>query len=420
MRRFLASLLPQSDAPCALAAFYVLFIYFLCSQYILTASFPYNLGFYGLLLPSFLIACWRTPDIYRRLPRSVGTYGLLAFFLYIFLHAAIVAHTGSDVRTFYYTLCTGLFVAMALACFHPRAAVYGEVALRSLMLTAAVTAFLSLVVYAWQGEYGRLIPIGRAHNPIPGSSLQAIGALIALWYGCRRDMTLRFRLVCLLSVVIIGIMLYFAQSRGPILAFLAACMVALFVLRQWRLLSILLAAGLALVADYAYFGLHGHSMLGLDGLHHCAGELFEARNSFRLPIWQKALHLTLEQPFLGHGLHARFSLKGAEGAVNPHNLFLGTAYYTGLPGLLLLLLPLGAALITSLRQRRDPYHALCLVLLVHGIAAVMTNFGQPVKSPFPLWTIYWLPIAMALARPVQKASVGQAYSPGSPSVASTI
>jgi O-antigen ligase len=92
-------------------------------------------------------------------------------------------------------------------------------------------------------------------------------------------------------------------------------------------------------------------------------------------------------------------MEGIPGAVNPHNLFLSTLYYYGILGLSLLLVPLFSAFVVCLKQRHSPYHQLCLILVVHAVVATFTNYGQVVQSPSPLWTIYWLPIAMALARP---------------------
>jgi O-antigen ligase len=202
-------------------------------------------------------------------------------------------------------------------------------------------------------------------------------------------------------------------QRGPLLGLVAASGVAMVLLCRLRYIAGAGMGALVVGLDYATFHTNGISLLHLDAIYGAITHFLTQRDSIRLIIWQHAFELIGQHPWRGYGLQAKFVMEGLPGAVNPHNLFISTLYYLGIGGLGLLLMPLAMAFVVSLNHRRNPYHQLCLILLVHAVVATFTNYGQVVKAPYALWTIYWLPIAMALARntlkpDTQKLSVGHA------------
>lgn len=370
-----------------------------------TGTFLYNLGFYGLLLPVFL---WLIVHERATIQRdyNVGTLSLMVFFAFVALHGVLWQPSEQPLsKTLLDTLWNALFVTMAYQCFRLRA-MSDTLLPKALMVTTIIFACVSMTRY---GEYAAILAsgeipthswmIGRAHNPIPIGSLYAMAALMSVWLMFQASPNSLWKSAAALCMVLTLIVILMSSQRGPLLALFIAGGVALIVLKKWRLLALSMLPMVVVAADYYYYTNHGASALHLDALHATIHHYFTGRDSFRLAIWHKALELASLRPWQGYGLQAKFTLTGAEGAVNPHNLYLSTLYYLGIPGLGLLLVPLATAFVYAWRGRHTPYHQLCLILLVHAVAATFTNYGQVVKAPAPLWTIYWLPIVMAIARP---------------------
>jgi O-antigen ligase len=405
---FLRPLLGATDTarlPRSTWCFALLFVYFLCSQILTNATAIYNIGYYGLVLPSFLYAAIKHPSRIRQIPCSVGAVGIAVFLVFVALHAVIGQFPDQSLsKTLLGALFTGIFVLMSMSFFNARD-IDSLALLRCFLLTVIVMAPISYVLFRIHPTTYSLLPIGRAHNPIPIGNLYAMAALIATWLFFQPRTSMRWKLTALYGIATVILTILATTQRGPLLALFVGGAAGLLIMRQWKWLA--LGGGLALIlgADFYYYTTHGHSLLQLDTAHAAITFYFTQRDSLRLDIWQQALAYIAERPWLGYGMQAKFYLEGVPGAVNPHNVFISTLYYTGIVGLGLLLLPLIAAFTFALRAWRSPYHQLCLMLLVHAVVATSTNYGQVANAAAPLWTIYWMPIAMALARaPTRQAS----------------
>lgn len=413
LTRFIALILGRTDTqrlPRPKLVFACLFFYFLASQLMTSSTFIYHVGFYGLLLPSFLYALAKDRALLAQIPYNVGTLGLVMFHLFVAAQSVIGGYADPSLaKSLFEVLLSLLFVLMALAIFADRR-IDSLTLLRSFMLTVTLFAPLSILWDALDPTSDRLLPIGRAHNPIPIDNLYAIGALIGVWMFFQAGTSRRWKLLAVLCLMLCILVTLLTTQRGPLLALAAAGLAALMLLRQWR--PVLLAAGAVAIlgTDFYYYHTHGGSLLHLERVHAAITHFLFARDSSRLAIWQQAFAYIAAAPWQGHGLQATFVIDGLPEAVNPHNGFISALYYHGVAGFALFLIPLIAAFVYAFRGRSAPYHQLCLILLVHAVVAISTNYGQMVKAPSPLWTIYWLPVAMALARPVsrQKLSVGQA------------
>lgn len=406
---FRQQLLPLMSDPTAVPTsnanliFVAGFFYFLCSQLLTNSTFIYQLGFYGVLVTSFLYIAFKQRSSLPPIPYHVGTLSLLVFFIFAVAHTVLGAFPDQPIlKALKEIILNGMYLYMALTVF-TRRSIDSPALLNSLVFTTVMMIPVSYVFYI-QGpaETMHFLPIGRAHNAIPIGSLYAFAALIGFWQYFQPGTTARLKIVCGLCYVLTVLAIIATTQRGPLLALVMGTGTGILLLCRLRYSLIAGTIALALVGDYLLYFTHGAGILPLDSAYALITHFFTQRDSTRLVIWQHAFTLILDAPWLGHGLHAKFAVEGISGAVNPHNLYLSTLYYYGIVGLGLLLVPLLSAFVVSAKQCRDPYHRLCLILLIHAVAATLTNYGQVVQSPSPLWTIYWLPIAMALARPREK------------------
>ena len=379
----------------AFTCFFAAYAYFLASHFMCNSGFIYALGVYGLVLPSLLYLLVTDPLIRQeRVPHNTGVWLLLVFLGYVTLHAVLVHFPDqSIVQTLRNVGATLLFLTASFI-FFSRPSVQPMKILQLLVPIALVCGLISIF---WFSNIDRLIPIGRLHSSISGPNAYTIPALIAGYLLIQRTTDSRWKLCSVAMLVVIAALIIFSKSRGPLLATLISFGLLLLLSRRWKTLRYGLILGAAIMCDYVYYKIFGTSLLhDSSGIVLLNTRIFENRSSYRLVIWQDTLDYIRLQPWLGYGMQSQFYTPSVPTAVNPHNLFLGTAYYIGIPGFVLFMAPLGAAITAMVRRLDVPENKLYLVLMVHGVAATFTDTGQPIKSD--LWLIYWLPIMLALAQ----------------------
>ncbi len=129
--------------------------------------------------------------------------------------------------------------------------------------------------------------------------------------------------------------------------------------------------------------------------------IIERASGYRLELWQLSLERIIEKPVFGYGIRHKFISNVPDGH-SPHNLFLSTAYYFGLPTLIIFC----GLLLQGVRNVRkafifntydSQYLKLVILLYIHAVLSVLTDHGQLVRGNTPLWIIFWMPVCMSLA-----------------------
>ena len=80
--------------------------------------------------------------------------------------------------------------------------------------------------------------------------------------------------------------------------------------------------------------------------------------------------------------------------IHPHSVYMGTLFYGGIIGLLILL----AALFSDLCQSFNPLgHRRNLALasmILYGALAIVSNGNMLIHHPQPFWLFLWFPVAL--------------------------
>lgn len=389
-----------------LALFTAWFTYFIASQYFIESSFLYRAGFYVTVL--VFIALWiRWPGQVHAIPRHFGARSLATLGLFIIFHALVISQGEGASKTLRDLATNGVFVLMCLTMFCQDDAVWDRF-IRVFLVVVAASAVISLLRYCMTANLllERLSPIGRHANPLLGANMHGFALMMALAVVFRPHQPRWLYGVAATLLVLVPVLTFLSQSRGPMLAQIIGVGLACIVFRRYRLLALLVLAALLGAGALLYARFNPGVWPMLEALQAKIEFMLVARDSMRLQIWQYTLGMIEQRPWTGYGLRNIFFMESAPTVVNPHNIFLSAAYYTGWPGLVMLLAPLAASFVYAWRDH-SWYGRLCLLLLVHGVVALFTDGAHPIKSPAPMWTLYWLPLAMAMTRP-QKVSVGQA------------
>jgi O-Antigen ligase len=199
----------------------------------------------------------------------------------------------------------------------------------------------------------------------------------------------------------IGLLILLTQSRGPIGTYAICLAFSFLAFPRLRPLAARMAFVLG-IACLLLMLLYGLSAAVEAGIAFVDGMVTRG-DSYRVELWTMTVQEILTSPLSGHGIAARLS---DPVAYAPHNLFLATAYYFGVPALVLLVVALVslAAQVARSRSADNQLAVLAGILLMHAVLSVLTDHGAFIKGPSPLWMIFWLPVAMAIATTTRLSS----------------
>jgi len=180
-------------------------------------------------------------------------------------------------------------------------------------------------------------------------------------------------------------------SRTPLVATLVCIGLGLVLRRQWRLLA-MFGVGMALIGG-----------LLLDG--DAARQALGRGDSYRFDIWHNYALRIAEAPWLGEGLltdettQVTPSEPAAESItfLHPHNVYLATTLYGGLPALAMLLVMIALALRQGWRgaMRGGP---VWLLVLLFALLCMMTDGDRLLNAPRAIWFYFWLPVGVLIAQ----------------------
>lgn len=383
--------------------FFWAYVAFVLAQYPISSSLPGKLTFYGGFLPLLIVFGLKNRDALLRVVKAPLMLGFLALFGFVVLHALFLAPERAGLaKTFNNTVQTAAFVVGSAVFFACAGEDFIRRFLRLFALVAGACAAVSIGLFwyhydpavnitAYAESTPRLSPIGRTTHQILGALVYGIAGIAAVYL---QSVTPGRRGKALYVAVtgVIGVMIALTQSRMPMLAYglcvaLAYALLLRISARQW---AFALAGVLAVLVALA----------AIPAVHERMGDYVESvmarKDSFRMELWNITVEGIAERPLAGNGMAAKLDHPLAS---MPHNLYLATAFYLGLPAALAfmgLLLATGVAALRMLCARSES-GVLAAVLFLHGLLSGLTDHGHLVKSPGPVWLIFWLPITFVIA-----------------------
>ena len=367
---------------------------FLAGFFLLPSSKSLNNVYYALVLaPALLLlrgADWRW--------LATSTLWRLAMLLLVYLTLSGLWSAEFRLQNWLHEAKALPYLAVylaVLACVCARRPEYWERLLRATALAATVGTVASAVLFYGKAPWGaRLEYYGAVYQPIAAATAAGSCLLLVLLHilpaaqgRARRGLWLICALVLLGGVVLTG-------SRTPLAAVVVCAGLGLALRRQWRLLGAT-ALGAALVV--------GGLLASGDG----ARQALARGDSYRLAIWQHFATRVAAHPWLGEGLLNDDTVRLAAPAesnaltiLHPHNAYLATALYGGLPALALLLGLVGLALRQGwqLAARGEP---VWLLMLLFALLCMLTDGDRLLHAPRAIWFYFWLPIGVLIGRQAQ-------------------
>jgi O-antigen ligase len=378
--------------------FFWVFGFFILVQYLVSAPFVTTFSFYALVLP--LLACFIYVNRAQFLFREPIVLGFLLLFTFIVVHVAIFSE-GPKGKWILAGFSTALFFFSSVCFFSFVDRRFFDRFLLLVVCCAAAGSAFSVGRYVLHDHvlYPRLLPIGRADHEILGALVYGLAGITCL-YLWQRTAKWYWHSMLVVIVLLIGIMILLTQSRTPIAVygFCISAGLLLFSKKPIRVLGLVAIASLG----FAIFLLFNPS-LQLP-LKHIFVSLLERGDSYRLFLWQQAIEKIQQHPWFGNGMQTRLiSPIGSPSAYNPHNIYLATALYLGIPCALVFIFLIGWCVYFSLQAilARRKKGILAALFLCQGLLSGITDHAQLVKVPGPLWLIFWLPIGFVIGEHVR-------------------
>ncbi|TNF81651.1 polymerase [Pseudomonas sp. ICMP22404] len=358
------------------------FLLLLCALFFVPGRSQHHKLFYGLFsIPALIALCLR-PSMLKELAREPIFVALVVFVSW----ALISLSWGPEIDSIGRPIKTVLHTLLLFAGCHLLVRYRGDL-LHPLLFGAATIALVAslynLYMFARIYEPGmRLIGSGALDNPLLSSHLY--GFFCVYWISL--GMLWRNRQILWLSVPATLVMLAAVAatgSRTPLVA-LTAAIIWIGIL-CWNRRSMALFGLLALGAIIA--SVWFNSMI------------FARGDSFRLEIWQIALQMIAQHPWIGHGYGADFEVDPGLGYMlsEPHNFALGVLYYVGIVGLVPWIFFQAWGLLSSWRYRNHPLFIVASTWLVYGMSAALTEGGGILSRPKEHWFLLWIPLALIAA-----------------------
>ena len=245
---------------------------------------------------------------------------------------------------------------------------------------SALSATISIYMWYAHNPWGSsLFGFFRATHPILSDWVYGIPILIAM-HGL---MTHSFSKKTLLrSMLAIPSLMYIllTQSRGPVVALVAAIFLLLLYYRNLRALGILLL------------------LLAVIGFDHTLVTRSFDTVFFRQAIWKTVFSTSLEHPLLGHGYMAKLRVETINQVFShAHNVYLEIFYLGGVVGFLLQSLLIIFALVRAWQHRESRIMNIITAIFIFGLLCLTTDGDRLVENPRELWINFWLPLFAIMA-----------------------
>ncbi|MGK2942639.1 MAG: O-antigen ligase family protein [Immundisolibacter sp.] len=289
-----------------------------------------------------------------------------------------------------------------LACICVRRRAGWECVVRVFVLAAVVGTLVSVTLFyrtvSWPARleyYGAVYNPNEAATLVGGCLILVLFQILPTAHGAwRQAVWLAAALVLMIGIVLTG-------SRSPLAATMVCVGLGLALMRKWRLLGLAavvlgLTISILLASGYDY------------------REALARGDSYRTAIWRQCAARIAERPWLGEGILTDDSTQvGSKvnrglslSMAHPHNVYLATTLYGGLPALAILI----TLVILALRQGIAVAHRgepAWLLMLIVGLLCMLTDGDRLLHAPRGIWFYFWMPVGVLVAGEAQAAALAR-------------
>lgn len=201
-------------------------------------------------------------------------------------------------------------------------------------------------------------------------------------------------LYLLFPVLLITLLL--TQSRGPLIAFIAAFVLLFIINPSYKSKHIFY--GVAIVSVII-------ALVFLTNFHHIFINRLDSsyQQSFiRFGIWKNAVEIASEKPFFGWGYDKNLVFVNSVGQniSTTHTIYLSSFLKGGVVGFTLLMSVIAFGLV-QLRKHIRVQHKTEASIFIFSLIYYMTQGMFIIGNPQEFWFLFWFPLAIVLSQPIK-------------------
>lgn len=202
-------------------------------------------------------------------------------------------------------------------------------------------------------------------------------------------------LYLLMPVLLISLLL--TQSRGPLIAFLAAFVLLFIVNPAYSIKNALFGIAIIAAVILAVF-MTKFSNVFIDRF-----ETLYQQSFIRFGIWHNAFETAMQKPIWGWGYDKSLAFVNSIGQniSTTHTIYLASFLKGGVVGLLLFISMIGYGLLQSfkhLKENQKTEVSIFIFSLIYYLSQGMFIIGNPQE----FWFLFWFPLAVILSTPIKK------------------
>lgn len=268
---------------------------------------------------------------------------------------------------------------------------------RNLLLCCVIAGITLLCLYLAWVDYSKIYTLRETSDANPGprnvidlAGYAALGIILSLMVF--RDTQQK---KILLTIPLLLAFMVLTQSRGPLIALLAALALTTAYRALNKKAAMLIVAMMIFTAGMVLWSSIGEMLITRFS------ELYQ-QSFVRASIWRHSLALIEQALFFGYGFDRELTFTNYTGEFihTTHSLYLGALLKGGLVGFCLFagLLAFGGQLaVRHLRAGRRLEAALYLFMLIFYCSQGMFVIANPAE----FWYLFWFPLAMVFAQPTK-------------------
>lgn len=204
-------------------------------------------------------------------------------------------------------------------------------------------------------------------------------------------------LYLLMPILLTSLLL--TQSRGPLIAFIAAFVLLFIINPRYTKQHIFYGFGIICVVIAVVF-LANFSDIFIERL----GSLYQ-QSFIRFGIWQNAVELAKQKPFFGWGFNQNLAFINSVGQniSTTHTIYLASLLKGGLVGfsLLIMIVAYGLFLLPKhIKANHKTEASIFIFCLIYYMSQGMFIIGNPQE----FWFLFWFPFAVILSTPLKSTA----------------
>jgi len=360
--------------------------FFLCAFLLFPSPKSHNTLFYlTVLVPALPLL----GDHFLRLLKNNIPYRII--FLFIIYCAFSVFWSpnvdfGSGLKIFRHAFYPLIFINITIHLFETNPKTFEKI-FTWLIIAAVIGAAANIFLWYKDNPFpsSRLYGWGRFGNPIVIGCIYGMIAIITVTRAFQAKSKRDILTYLVTTLSFLGFILL-TQSKLALITFSIVLLVSVIASFN-RAAIIFLISAVMLVA----------LVLWLEP------EVFQRYSFGKLPdrfyIWKQVLYDSKDTFFFGNGILAEMSAV-ASGKIHttPHSIYIGTIFYFGIFGILLLTVFIIWALKISFHYAKQSKDYLLFLLCIFGLIFCAGDYGVLIDHPNGLWLLFWLPFSLAISK----------------------